>query len=294
VAAALMTPLTPADGVARKTKNGALMSKEAALFIKPNDRLTSLERLEIYSKSYWFRLIDSLYDDFPGLAAILGWSAFERLAKAYLFECPSRSFTLRDLGSQLEPWLRENPQYAGSNPTLALDMVRLEWAHIQAFDGTEQKVLGPEDLVILSPSLRVGLQPYVSLLDLAYPVDKLRVKICADQEGSNTASNAALKKKHRAIHKVSKALPESIFVAVHRFNLVVYYRRLNPEELRLLQALRSGKSVAASIRLAFHGSSLNREEIPPLLKTWFAIWAELGWLTVRPTKKGYTRNESKS
>ena len=290
-----MTPLTPADGVARKTKNGALTSKEAVRFIKPNDRLTSLERLEIYSKSYWFRLIDSLYDDFPGLAAILGWNAFERLAKAYLAECPSRSFTLRDLGSQLEAWLRENPKYASGNRTLALDMVRLEWAHIHAFDGPEQKVLGPEDLVVLSPGLHVGVQPYIGLLDLAYPVDELRVKIGACQDGSGAASNAALRKKHRAIRKARKALSESILVAVHRFDLVVYYRRLSPEEFRLLQALRSGKSVAASIRIAFHGSSLNREAIPPLLKTWFAIWAELGWLSVRPTKKGgNTRNERKS
>jgi len=289
VAAALMTPLTAGGGIARKAKSGALMSREAARFIKPNDQLTSLERLEIYSKSYWFRLIDSLYDDFPGLAAILGWNAFERLAKAYLAECPSRSFTLRDLGSQLEVWLRKNPKYVGINRVLALDMVRLEWAHIQAFDRPEHRTLGPEDLVGMSPGLRLAVQPYVSLLDLAFPVDELRVKISDLEDVSDNASNTLLKQKHHAVHKVSRAVPKPMFLAVHRFDLVVYYRRLSAEEFRLLQALRSGKSVASAIRLAFQGSSLNQDQIPALLKGWFAIWAELGWLSGRPTKRRSTK-----
>ncbi len=257
VAAALMTPLTPAGGIARKTKNGARMSSEAARFIKPNDRLTSLERLEIYSKSYWYRLMDSLRDDFPGLAGILGGRAFEQLAKAYLSKCPSRSFTLRDLGAQLEDWLRKNPKYAGRKHALALDMVRLEWAHILAFDGPEEKVLGQNELATLNSRSRVGVQPYLSLLDLAYPVDQLRVK-----------------------GGVKSAAPESIFVAVHRFDLVVHYRRLVAEEFHLLQALRAGNTIAAAIRRAFRESPVNQEEIPSLLQKWFRIWAELGWLTL--------------
>ena len=38
----------------------------AAAFIKPNDRLSSFERLEIYNCQYWFRVLDCLYDDYPG------------------------------------------------------------------------------------------------------------------------------------------------------------------------------------------------------------------------------------
>lgn len=48
VLAALTLPLTPAGRIARKTRAGVPMSIEAATFIKPNDRLSSLERLEIY------------------------------------------------------------------------------------------------------------------------------------------------------------------------------------------------------------------------------------------------------
>src|SRR5580698_8028086 len=95
MAGAIMAPLGPADRLARSA--GA----EAASIIKPNDRLTSGERLEIYAKSYWYRILDSLYDDFPGLRAILGVRAFDKMSRAYLAEMPSESFTLRDLGSRL-------------------------------------------------------------------------------------------------------------------------------------------------------------------------------------------------
>ena len=66
------------------------MDKVAAEFIKPNDRLTSFERLELYNQMYWFRLFDAIRDDCPGLLATLGEEAFGRLAQAYLAKCPSQ------------------------------------------------------------------------------------------------------------------------------------------------------------------------------------------------------------
>src|SRR6266403_2482809 len=117
MARAIFRPLTGSDRMALGAD---------AEYIKPNDRLTSVERLEIYSRSYWFRVMDSLYDDFPGLRAVLGRRAFHRLSRAYLADCPSRSFTLRNLGSRLEEWLQHNPQYSGNRHRLSLDMVRLE------------------------------------------------------------------------------------------------------------------------------------------------------------------------
>ena len=61
VGAAIMAPLARHDEISTEWRG------EADELVKPNDRLTPLERLEIYSRSYWFRVIDCLYDDFPGL-----------------------------------------------------------------------------------------------------------------------------------------------------------------------------------------------------------------------------------
>jgi hypothetical protein len=169
MAADLMRPLTGNDNLSRTAK--------AADYVAPNGRLTSHQRLQIYSRSYWYRILDSLHDDFPGLRSIIGDDAFHKLSRAYLAAHPSRSFTMRNLGSALEPWLRRRPHYTGGKQGLALDMVRLEWAHIEAFDGPSTKPLGPEDLLEPGPELRVALQPYMSLLEVHYPVDDLRVSL---------------------------------------------------------------------------------------------------------------------
>ena len=279
MARALMQPLTSADRIASGVDAG---------FIKPNDRLTSLERLEIYSRSYWFRVQDSLYEDFPGLRAVLGERAFHRLARAYLNDFPSRSFTLRNLGARLESWLRRNPGYAGKQHRLALDMVRLEWAHIEAFDSAAENELGPEDLLELGPSFRVRLQPYVRLLDLQYPVDDSRVQVNRALDGREAASSAA--SKHNLgglINRVIRLKPNQIFLAVHRVDFTVFYRRLQWKEFRLLRALDRGRTIATAIRYAFENTSAPDGEQRSMVENWFAAWAELGWLcSVRPKKDG--------
>ena len=72
VKAAVTRPLAPGYRMQRRWSDGRPMTAVAAEFIKPNDRLTSFARLEIYNRMYWFRIIDSLYEDAPGLRAALG------------------------------------------------------------------------------------------------------------------------------------------------------------------------------------------------------------------------------
>jgi hypothetical protein len=284
MAAALMLPLTPAGHIARRTaaigdNPGRSMAEEAAAFIRPNSRLSSLERLDIYSRSYWFRLVDSLSEDFPGLRAVLGSIAFERLAKAYLADCPSQSFTLRNLGSQLEDWLLRNPLYAGTTFEMALDMVRLEWAHIEAFDGGARRALGSEDLVELEPGFRAGIQPHIQLLTLKFPVDELRIHVNLASPADGMASNTVSRSRSRHLMRRARRLrPEPIFLAVHRFDLTVYYRRIAPEEYNLLNALRRGQSIGEAVAIALAHSSASVENQGSMLKSWFAAWAELGWL----------------
>src|SRR5260370_25220386 len=174
VVRAVMQPLTPAERMQRKAPGGGRMSAYAARYIKPNDRLTSFERLEIYSRQYWFRVLGSLAEDFPGLRAVLVARRFEAICKAYLTKCPSRSFTLRNLGAQLETWLRQNPGWLDDRRALALDMVRLEWADIEAFDGLAKPPLCSEDFEKLKlTNLKLGVQPYVQPFELRYLVDNL-------------------------------------------------------------------------------------------------------------------------
>jgi hypothetical protein len=274
-----MQPLTPSERMQRKAPGGGRMSAYAAQFIKPNDRLTSFERLEIYNRQYWFRVLGNMAEDFPGLRAVLGARRFEAMCKAYLTDCPSRSFTLRNLGSQLENWLRQNPGWMRDRRVLALDMVRLEWADIEAFDGQAKPPLRAEDLRGINVANRqLSLQPYVQLLELHYPVDDLLLEVKHGDDTLDFASNAVQERRKRSkVRAVAKLEPSQIFLAVHRLDFSVYFRRTEPEEFALLSALRSGKKIEGAIELAFRKSSVPVADRAVFVQHSFQTWATLGW-----------------
>jgi hypothetical protein len=279
VARAVMQPLTLSERMQRTAPCGGRMSAYAARYIKPNDRLTSFERLEIYNRQYWFRVLGSMAEDFPGLRAILGQRRFEEMCRAYLAECPSRSFTLRNLGARLEVWLRQNPKWIRDKQTLALDMVRLEWADIEAFDGKAEPALRPEDLNGSSArGLRLRVQPYVQVLELHYPVDDLALEIREDDNTADFASNALTEgRKNTRVRAVATLEPKQIFLVVHRMEFSVYFRRIEREEFALLSALRSGKAIARAIELAFRRSSVPEFDRGRYVRLCFLTWATLGW-----------------
>jgi hypothetical protein len=280
VAAAILHPLTRSETMPRRRRNGVSNECEAEALIKPNDRLTSFERLEIYNRQYWFRLYTSFEEDFPGLKAIIGNAKFETLMREYLRECPSTSFTLRNLGSRLVEWLEEHPEYVEPRRELAMDMARLEWAHIEAFDAGEEELLDADDLAAIHDDSRLRLQPHLRVLELHYPVDDLLIELRNESGSSDASSNnasAARKKKH--VRRVAMLEPEEIFLAVHRHQNSVYYKRLHREDFRLLKALLEGDSIGLAIEFAFEDSSLPEGERSAFLKEAFASWAALGWFT---------------
>jgi hypothetical protein len=279
MARAVMQPLTGSERMQQRAPDGKSMRAYASRFIKPNDRLTSFERLEIYNRQYWFRLLSSMMEDFPGLRAVLGDRNFEAMSKAYLVDCPSQSFTLRNLGARLESWLRKHPKWAGSKQGLAIDMARLEWADIEAFDGKAEPPLRPEQLAAnAGADLKLKLQPYLSLLDLKYPVDDLLLEVRKEDEDTDFASNAFQEKhKRKRVHAVAKLKPAEIFLAVHRVDDSVYFRRMEREEFVILRALRDRKSLGKAIEAAFRKSRVPGDERAGLVQQWFQNWAALGW-----------------
>lgn len=279
MARAVMRPLTESERMQRRAPDGRSMRAYAASFIKPNDRLTSFERLEIYNRQYWFRLLSSMIEDFPGLRSVLGGRRFEAMCKGYLADCPSRSFTLRNLGTQLESWLSKHPEWAGNKQALAVDIARLEWADIEAFDGKAEPALGSEDLDGVAPStLRLKLQPYISLLDLQYPVDDLLLEVRKDDEHSEFASNAFQERRKRGrVQAVAKLKPAKIFLVVHRIDNSVYFRRISEEEFAILRDLRKGKTVEKAIEIGLRKTSITREDRAASVQEWFRNWAALGW-----------------
>ena len=200
MAAVVVRPLDAEDNLQSKWIDGRPMEKVAAEFIKPNDRLTSFERLQLYNQMYWYRILEAMRDDCPGLQAALGEERFSRLSKAFLSRFPSRSFTLRNLCSRLEKFIRDNPRLTAPRTALAVEIARFEWAQTVAFDGGALPVVAAEDLARTPPTrLRLGLQPYLTLLSLSFPIDTYVLSVkrrdAMRSEASNTPDSDAVRRK---------------------------------------------------------------------------------------------------
>ncbi|MBA3651449.1 MAG: putative DNA-binding domain-containing protein, partial [Chthoniobacterales bacterium] len=247
--------------------------------------LDSFDRLQIYNQQYWWRLLGNFAEDFRGLRAVLGERKFDKLAVAYLDDRGSQSWTLRNLGSRLEEFLRAHPELTSPQSALALDMVKVEWARTVAFDEAEKPPLPPEKVRDVPPELlRLGLQPYIVLLELNHPIDHLLGKLKRQSEiETGTLSNAVSSARPRARRRLSvRPSRKPIYLAVHRHKFSVYYKRLEPEAYRLLCALRKGAPLDTACDLAFTLSSRSAETMAAKVQSWFAAWMSFGWLT-RPS-----------
>jgi len=279
-------PLTAKERMNPRTPDGQSTKKIVEEIIKPNDRLTSFERLEIYNRVYWFRILSSLAEDYPGLRAIIGQKKFDRLLVAFLTECPSESFTLRNLGARLEGWLRDHLEFAPKVERLAVDMVRLEWADIEAFDRAEYPRLTEDDLRNLPEDPVFHLQPYLLLLDLSYPVDDLLLSIRHnDEQHSDIASNVVKMRAHRRRSgRLVLPKPKKVYLAVHRYDDCVYFKRLEPDAFSLLRALQQGKPLSEAIEASVSWSNVAVEQVTSQVHDWFANWSNLGWFCKPPVE----------
>ena len=294
LAAAVMTPLTPQETM----RKGTAAARKALPLVKPNDRLTAFERLEIYNIQYWLRVLASLREDFPALQAALGAERFDALARAYLAVHPSRSHTLRNLGRHLPAFLAKpaNRKWSAPITPLAVDLARFEWAQIVAFDEAD---LPPIPVEAFAPAhgksgdvgrLRFRLQPHLSLLALNHPVDTFVLALQHDDRLRSETSNVlTAKKKAKAKTKRCPPLPkpEKTWLAVHRSDQLLYAKRLDVETFRLLSALGAGHSLARSCNEAFpkplpkRNAEFELERRSHVIRDGFRLWGELGWLAKR-------------
>ncbi len=274
---ALVTPLTADDELAPRWHDGRPMAEVVEEFIKPNARLTAAERLKIYSISYWYRLIDCVYDDAPGLRALLGEKKFSALVRAYLAKYPSRSFTLRNLSSRLAQFIREEPRWTKPDTALAHAIARFEWAQTVAFDGEARPTLMPDDIADQPPAkLRLAFQPYLTLLALDWPVDDYVLAVKKREALRNDASNAIDHGPRAASRKVVRRPRRAkTFVVVHRYNLKLYYKRVDAPAFKILTAIAAGRPLANAIAAGGRGVK------PEQVRDWFTTWMELGWFCRR-------------
>lgn len=278
MAAAIMMPLTPDEDMRAYAADGRAMATIAASFVAPNSQLSPFERLEIYSRQYWYRVLDALAEDYPVLRAVVGSKAFAQLSIDYLTAHPSRSFSLRNLGSKLGDWLAGHPKYAGRRQRLALDVVRIEWAFVEAFDNAERTPLTLDQIATLDGGSMLGLQPHLRLLALDYAADDLVLALHKQQKRGATEAGVKHDEGIEPPVRLPRLRRRATWLAAHRLENSVYYRRLEREEFLTLGAIRAGLPLGEALEAGFVDSTKPVERRAALVRAWFGHWAELGWI----------------
>jgi hypothetical protein len=240
----------------------AQLSELAARYFTGNARVSPVEQLEIYREQFWLRHTAALLEDFPGLSAILGQDAWQRLAEEYLTSVAPFTFSLRDLGRELGEFVARCEWL--DDRALCADMARLEWAYVEVFDAADTSALRPERLAQIPETAwaaaRILLNPALRLLRVQHPVIALR---------------------RRAMQNLALAEPceprAENLVLYRSSELRIQHEALDDVAMSLLEAFARGEPLLpaceAAARLDADAPALLERE----LFGWFASWAERGW-----------------
>lgn len=227
-----------------------------------NARVTPAEQLDIYRRQFWLRHHDSLLEDFPGLAHVLGEDAVDDFFTAYLNACPPRSPSLRDLPFDAATFAVTYP-FPADRAAIACAMITYELAFIEVFDGPDPAPLDAAHIAAMPmtawETARFVVSPIVRRLALDFPVHRLRLAVRSGQAPELPSA------------------PSAVHVLLLRQDDIVRYEELAPDAAALLDLLARGTPLVPACTELSVGRT--EEEIATLEQEvggWFKRFAELG------------------
>jgi hypothetical protein len=217
--------------------------------MKPGQNLSSAERLELYHRQYWFRVLDSVADDFPVLRKMAGEEKFWEVMEAYLRAFPSGSFTLRHLGRSMAAFVAGWDGLDETKQRWFSAVAELEYAAMEAFEAAEREPLPPERLA----NEALELQPHVRLIEMPVPAD-----LCQTWEAFTSVEETTTR------------------VAVWRGPKGAHMQRLDAVEFVLLHRLKAGGTLER-----IFAEPVEPEPTTDEVRQWFSEWQSRGWITAR-------------
>lgn len=239
--------ITAPEGVEKALQDNS----DVILPIRGDARLSAAARLAIYANMYFFRILDSLKEDFPTVLKTVGVDRFHNLVTDYLVKHPSKYWTLRNVGKALPTFLKRH-HLLRTWPFLS-ELAQFEWTLLDVFDAANVVLLSREKLSNLKAAqwenLKLQVVPAFRILKSAWPVDQMR----------------QTKRKKTFIQRTKKD-----HLIVWRWDLKVYYRLAHSLEARLLKKMCNGVLFSEICTLAAQTSGMDQAitSIHKLLEQW--------------------------
>jgi hypothetical protein len=228
-------------------------ASSAGLLVTPSSTLSSVERLDIYRRSYQARLVECLADDYPILQQTLGEEAFESLCLAYIAKHPSTAPSLNQFGRHMADFCRVHQL---AEPDFAADLAALEWAIVLAIHAPSAPPLTAEDLGRIPmeswADSRLVPNPSLGIHAFDYPVSPY---LTARRRGD----------------PVPTPVPRPCSVAVYRTERSVWRLELDPEMVLLVEALSRGDTLGTALALVAEQLAAESEaEAARKVSAWFS------------------------
>ncbi len=252
----ITAPKGAADGLEHERD---LPSGGLSAVVIGDDRLTAVERVDIYAGMYFFRLLDCLREEFPATLKVVGDDHFHNLITDYLLNYPPTEPSIFHAGRYLADLLQSH-QLSERWPFLA-DLARLERTLIEVFHASDAPVLDADALSAIDPehwaSLNLRAVTAHRILDLGWSVADV---VRAVENERNWEPPA---------HRESSVL-------VWRRQARTYYREVEPAERSALKILTGGVSFAELCEQVASASVL--EDPIGTISGWLDRWVSDGLL----------------
>lgn len=226
-----------------------------------------MQRLAVYADGYLLRLLDCLAADYPVLRRVMGDEVFGFFARAFLWENPSQSPTLYDLGAGFPTFLAQHrpaqTEPAEGSWLLPVELARFERAWLETMRDHGPERAHPAALAA-SPWMaqevtQWEVPPCVRLLDLKLPLIPFWQVMRASDE------------------IVPCPQPARSMVAITRMHYRVSACQLTYWQYRMLEGLRQGRDLLQTSQCAA-SHDMPQEHVLADWTLWTAVAQELGLL----------------
>ena len=269
--AIITQPIGPDNSICPTTPAGSAIEEEAKRYISASTTLEPHERLEIYSQQYWWRLLNTLHDNFPLTTRLLGYKTFNRtIGFPYFAARPPHHWSLSHLGDTLPQWIADH--YNGDNKVLINEAAQLDWAYVESFFAAEYRtntfIGGTQNPTILA-EMTLLLQPHLFLFAFSHCLPKFRDRVIEEPPDYWQLHDfPPLERKEAPYH----------YVASRNGSGNVTWHALSDHAYTILSLFRNGNTLNGACCWIEQQEPAFIEEVCHHLHDWFQEWTIRSWI----------------
>jgi hypothetical protein len=263
-------PLLPGNLTRPQGVDGPSLRREAEARLNSVNGLSGLERLEVYNRQYWFRLITIMQEEYPCCLHVIGLDAFNGWVIRYLDAHPPSSPYLALMDSDFPAFLKR--RFRGRDRGKVLEAVSYDKAFSKAFDAPEAHLkAGPGGAPPLQPSggTKWVLAGHVTPLWLHWSFAAYRALCRTDETLTGRFP----------LRRAGRSGRAGYGVCLHRHENALYEKPITRAEFLLLRALEKPRTLTRIFRAAQReATARDLTAMERNVGAWFKDWTELGWI----------------